>query len=149
MENDFFSRPAAPRRVRERSVEDAFRRYCKSRGWECIKCTPMGTTSYPDRLVLFGDGKVAWLELKAPGKRPTPLQYQMIQKLLALGYLAGWADTTRSAILWAELAHAILTSPDVDPARISKDHHQFCSQSHNVQRAPAGRGRRAARPRHG
>lgn len=144
-----FSKAAPKRQPRERDIERQFCDWCKSRGWATIKTTPMGTQGYPDRQILFGNGLVAWLELKRPGGRPTPLQTKRIKILLSMGYLAGWADSLPGAKLFAELAYATLTHPDVDSARVSKDCHKFYSQPDDVEPKPRGRGRRVARPRDG
>lgn len=133
----------------EKNIEKAYRDWCKSRGWQTLKCTPMGNQGYPDRQILFGDGRVAWLELKRPKNKPTPLQYERIHILLSAGYIAGWADTLQSAKIFTELAHAILFSSGVDAARISKDCAKFYPQPNDVEPAARRRRSRPARPRHG
>ena len=40
----------------------------------------------PDRLVLLPDGLIAFVELKAPGKRPRPLQEARHRMLRSLGF---------------------------------------------------------------
>lgn len=40
----------------------------------------------PDRLVLLSDGKAGFVEVKAPGKKPRPLQLKRHEKLRQLGY---------------------------------------------------------------
>jgi len=40
----------------------------------------------PDRLILLPDGHVAFAELKAPGKRPRPLQEARHRLLRSLGF---------------------------------------------------------------
>ena len=40
----------------------------------------------PDRLLLFPDGKLAFAEIKAPGRKPRPLQISRIEKLRSLGF---------------------------------------------------------------
>ena len=37
-----------------------------------------GMNGVPDRIVLMPDGKMALVELKAPGKKPRPLQLKRI-----------------------------------------------------------------------
>ena len=40
----------------------------------------------PDRLVLFPDGLVGFVEVKAPGKKPRPLQTARHKLLMNLGF---------------------------------------------------------------
>ena len=40
----------------------------------------------PDRLVLFPDGLVGFVEVKAPGKKPRPLQTARLKLLMNLGF---------------------------------------------------------------
>ena len=40
----------------------------------------------PDRLVLLPHGRCAFVELKAPGKLPRPLQLKRHEQLRALGF---------------------------------------------------------------
>ncbi|MHC5548599.1 VRR-NUC domain-containing protein [Bacillus subtilis] len=45
-----------------------------------------GLDGMPDRLVLLPNGKMAFVELKAPGKKPRPLQLRRIKQLQQLGF---------------------------------------------------------------
>lgn len=40
----------------------------------------------PDRIVLLPEGKIVFIELKAPGKKPRPIQKYRIKELIALGF---------------------------------------------------------------
>lgn len=40
----------------------------------------------PDRIVLLPQGKIIFIELKAPGKKPRPIQKYRIKELKALGF---------------------------------------------------------------
>lgn len=39
-----------------------------------------------------------WLEMKAPGKRPTPKQREWIDRMNAAGYFATWCDDWQHAV---------------------------------------------------
>ena len=41
---------------------------------------------YPDRLILVKFGRVAFVEVKAPGRKPRPLQIKRIKQLRDLGF---------------------------------------------------------------
>ncbi|HGP0319200.1 MULTISPECIES: VRR-NUC domain-containing protein [Bacillales] len=45
-----------------------------------------GLDGMPDRIVLLPHGKMAFIELKAPGKKPRPLQIRRIRQLQKLGF---------------------------------------------------------------
>jgi len=58
----------------ERDVEQALCRRVKALGGTCEKFTSPGRRSVPDRLITLPGGQIVFVELKAPGKRPTAKQ---------------------------------------------------------------------------
>lgn len=67
-------------------------------------------SGWPDLLCLMPGGRLLFLELKAPGKVPKPLQLHVMEKLRELGFQATWADSgdkARSAVLEAMGAPAL------------------------------------------
>jgi hypothetical protein len=85
----------------ESSIEKKAVAYAKSQGFLCFKFTCPGQQGVPDRLFISWQGISLFLEFKAPGKKPTPLQLRMLQKLRDQGVAAGWVDNfvTASAML--------------------------------------------------
>lgn len=71
----------------EKEIEQALVRSVKNNGGRCLKFTCPGLDGVPDRLVLLPKGKCAFVELKAPGKKPRPLQKKRMKQLTALGFL--------------------------------------------------------------
>lgn len=61
-------------------------------GGLCIKFKG-GDSGWPDRVILLPGGIVGFLELKAPGKKPKPLQLHRLEAIDALGIPAGWCDS--------------------------------------------------------
>ena len=59
---------------RERDVEKKLVESVKRKGGLCPKFTSPGMDGVPDRIVLMPGGRIAFVELKAPGKRMRPLQ---------------------------------------------------------------------------
>lgn len=53
-------------------------------GW-CVKMTPAGQSSFPDRIVLL-HGVARFVELKRPGETSSPAQRACQQKLRKLGF---------------------------------------------------------------
>ena len=72
--------------MRERDVEQALIRAVRKAGGMCLKFVSPGWDGAPDRMCLFFPGKIAFVELKAPGKRPRPLQEARHRQLEQLGF---------------------------------------------------------------
>ncbi len=72
--------------TRERDVEQALIRQVKKSGGLCLKFVSPGWSGVPDRLCLFLGGKIAFVELKAPGRKPRPLQTRRVEQLENLGF---------------------------------------------------------------
>jgi hypothetical protein len=74
--------------MREKKIEQKLARMVKSRGGICPKFVSPGMDGMPDRIVLLPNGNVGFVEVKAPGKEPRPLQVQRLKALHALGFKA-------------------------------------------------------------
>ena len=72
--------------MREKEIEQKLMRKVKKRGGICPKFISPGHDGMPDRLVLMPGGKMAFVELKAPGRKPRPLQIARHEKLRSLGF---------------------------------------------------------------
>jgi hypothetical protein len=72
--------------MREKTVEQKLVAAVKSMGGLSPKFTSPGLDGMPDRLVLLPHGKMAFVELKAPGKTLRPLQVRRKRQLEALGF---------------------------------------------------------------
>lgn len=73
-------------RVREKEIEQKLVKAVKAAGGLCIKFTSPGMDGVPDRLVLMSNGKLAFIELKATGKKARPLQIKRMEQLKELGF---------------------------------------------------------------
>ena len=72
--------------MREKTIEKKLVQAVKSMGGLAPKFTSPGLDGVPDRLVLLPSGKIAFIELKAPGKMLRPLQVRRKRQLEALGF---------------------------------------------------------------
>ena len=72
--------------VSEKHIEHTLSEMVKRLGGLCPKFVSPGLAGVPDRIILLPEGKVAFAELKAPGKKPRPLQLRRIAKLRRLGF---------------------------------------------------------------
>jgi hypothetical protein len=83
--------------MKESALEKKIVRYCRESGIYCRKFRSANSNGVPDRF-LAKDGLVMFLELKAPGNKPTPLQRREIDILHNHGISATWADNYQSAV---------------------------------------------------
>ncbi|KGK87349.1 VRR-NUC domain-containing protein [Clostridium sp. HMP27] len=72
--------------MREKVIEKKLVMEVKKRGGICPKFTSPGFDGMPDRLVLLPYGKIAFVEVKAPLKKPRPLQLARHKLLRELGF---------------------------------------------------------------
>ena len=72
--------------MREKTLEQKFRAAVKTAGGVAVKFTSPGFDGVPDRLALLPDGKMAFVEVKAPGEKPRPLQLSRHRLLRRLGF---------------------------------------------------------------
>lgn len=77
----------------ERDVENHLREEVKRLGGVAFKFVSPGNDGVPDRLVCLPGGQIAFIELKAPGKKPTPLQVRQMERLQELGFSAMVLDS--------------------------------------------------------
>lgn len=70
----------------EKTIEHKLKSAVKNMGGIAFKFTAPGINGVPDRLVLLPYGKLAFIELKAPGKDMRPLQVKRKRQLEQLGF---------------------------------------------------------------
>jgi hypothetical protein len=80
--------------MREKTVESKFTSAVKAKGGLAVKFTSPGFNGMPDRLVMFPGGRIAFVEVKAPGETPRPLQRSRLKLLRRLGFKAFVLDNT-------------------------------------------------------
>lgn len=72
--------------MREKQIEKKLITEVKKRGGICPKWVSPGFDGVPDRIVLLPHGKFAFVEVKAPGEKPRPLQVSRHKLLRRLGF---------------------------------------------------------------
>lgn len=72
--------------MRESFIEEKLTKAVKQNGGVCWKFTSPGTAGVPDRIVLMPKGNIAFVEVKAPGEKPRPLQLSRHRLLRQLGF---------------------------------------------------------------
>ncbi len=78
--------------MREKIIEKKLASAVKKRGGLCEKWNS-GTSGWPDRIIIFPDGKIGFVEVKAPGEKPRPLQIHRHKQLRSLGFLVYVLDS--------------------------------------------------------
>ena len=72
--------------MREKRIEQKLVATVKKMGGICPKFVSPGLDGMPDRLVLLPAGRLAFVEVKVPGKKPRPLQKVRHEMLRRLGF---------------------------------------------------------------
>ena len=74
----------------EKQIERKLTEEVKKLNGMCLKQT--GMAGIPDRLILLPGGKMAFVELKAPGEKPRKLQQVRIKQLRKMGFMCFVVD---------------------------------------------------------
>ena len=72
--------------MREKIIEEKLTKAVKQNGGVCWKFTSPGTAGVPDRIVLMPGGRIAFVEVKAPGEKMRALQIRRKQQLERVGF---------------------------------------------------------------
>lgn len=83
--------------ILESDIEQYFKKQVERRGALVWKFSSPNQAGVPDRIVLMPGGQVAFAEIKAPGKKPRPLQQAIFEKMARLDFpvwvIDSYADT--------------------------------------------------------
>lgn len=80
----------------ERQIEKKACELAKAAGWLPFKFVSPAQRGVPDR-IFIKDGRIVFIEFKAPGAKPTKLQWRMIERLIAQGCEVHVCDSVESA----------------------------------------------------
>ena len=72
--------------MREKRIEQALFHAVRRQGGIALKLVSPSYAGLPDRLVLLPGGHMAFVEVKAPGKKPRVLQVKRMELLRRLGF---------------------------------------------------------------
>ena len=90
--------------MREKEIEIYLRDRVKKAGGKAYKFESPGNDGVPDRMVLFPGNKIYFVELKAPGKKPRPLQEKQMNVIKSFGcwvFVIDSKDGVEQFIEWA------------------------------------------------
>lgn len=77
----------------EKDIERKLTEAVRKKGGVALKFISPSLDGMPDRLVLLPHGKLGFVELKAPGKEPRPLQLARHEALRRLGFAVFVVDS--------------------------------------------------------
>ena len=80
--------------MREKTIESKLRQQVIQKGGFCLKFISPSLDGVPDRIILLPRGKMAFAELKAPGKKLRPLQKTRKWQLESLEFRVYVIDNT-------------------------------------------------------
>lgn len=72
--------------MRERDIEHRLVTETAKRGGAALKFVSPGCIGVPDRIVMLPGGRMGFVELKAPGKKPRPIQTRRIIQMREMGF---------------------------------------------------------------
>nr|DAY26830.1 MAG TPA: Nuclease [Caudoviricetes sp.] len=84
--------PPERKTMLEKTIEQALVRATKKAGGIAPKLTSPANAGMPDRIIILPNGKICFVELKAPGQKPRPLQIRQMQRLANLGCMVRTLD---------------------------------------------------------
>lgn len=70
----------------EKNIEQTLRKAVRNSGGIALKFVSPGFAGVPDRLILMPGGRLAFVEVKAPGETPRKLQLSRHRLLRRLGF---------------------------------------------------------------
>lgn len=88
--------------MRENKIEAYLRQKVKDLGGIAYKFESPGNSGVPDRLVLLPGGRTVFVELKAPGKKPTKLQLMQHKRIQGLDHKVHVLDSKESVDEWLQ-----------------------------------------------
>lgn len=80
--------------MREKEIEEYLVKHVRQCGGKAYKFVSPGNSGVPDRLVVFPNGVIAFIELKAPGAKTRKIQDREINRLRRFGQLVAILDST-------------------------------------------------------
>lgn len=82
--------------MREKEIEHHLVMETRKRGGMALKFVSPSYSGMPDRLVLLPDGMMAFVEVKAPGRKPRPLQNSRHAMLHRMGFRVYVLDAVKN-----------------------------------------------------
>lgn len=88
--------------LEESKIEKRLKKEIELIGGKALKFVSPGVAGVPDRIVLLPHGRIFFIELKAPGEKPRPIQNKRIKELRALGFRVEIIDSIEKVLEFVE-----------------------------------------------
>ncbi len=82
--------------AQEQDLQSKIRDYLTKRGWDVVKTISLSKSGYEDLFCFYDGGITMFIEVKAVGKKPKPLQGYRLKKHQKMGFKAFYCDTWES-----------------------------------------------------
>ena len=79
--------------MKENTIEGYLRKRVRAAGGKCYKFVCTGHIGAPDRICIFPNSRIYFVETKAPGGKPRPTQLMFHRELAELGVTVRVIDT--------------------------------------------------------
>lgn len=101
--------------MRESAIEAYLRSQVRKARGQCLKWTSPGMTGVPDRIIIMPGGQIAFVELKAPGKRERSRQVYVQGLLRRLGCTVYSSVDSKAKVdrIIEEMTSSPGTEPDI------------------------------------
>lgn len=84
--------------MEESKIEKRLKKEIQLIGGKALKFVSPGVSGVPDRIVLLPSGRIVFVELKAPGKKPRAIQEYRANELRTLGFDVRCIDSIEGII---------------------------------------------------
>lgn len=88
--------------MEESRIEKRLKNEIEKIGGKALKFVSPGMSGVPDRIVLLPQGRIVFVELKAPGKKLRPIQEYRAKELKSLGFRVECIDSIEKAMKFVE-----------------------------------------------
>ncbi|MFZ5650135.1 MAG: VRR-NUC domain-containing protein [Bacillota bacterium] len=96
--------------MREKVIEQYLRDQVKSIGGKAYKFVSPGNAGVPDRLICLPGGVAVFVELKAPGKKPTALQEVQQKRIGSMGFKVFTIDSKHGVDEFIEYCKGLISN---------------------------------------
>ena len=88
--------------MEESRIEKRLKNEIEKIGGKALKFVSPGMSGVPDRIVLLPQGRIVFVELKAPGKKLRPIQEYRAKELKSLGFRVECIDSIEKVMKFVE-----------------------------------------------
>jgi hypothetical protein len=88
--------------MEESRIEKRLKNEIEKIGGKALKFVSPGMSGVPDRIVLLPQGRIAFVELKASGKKLRPIQEYRAKELKSLGFRVECIDSIEKVMKFVE-----------------------------------------------